>query len=59
MVDRLLSTTEAAKALGISPRSLTRWVASGRVVPKLVTPGGHARFDLAELREQLRPPERG
>jgi excisionase family DNA binding protein len=51
---RLLSTGEAARALGISRPSLSRWVKEGRVRPTLTTPGGQYRFDLDELREQMR-----
>lgn len=49
----LLSTTDAAKAIGVSPRSLARWAADGSVVPTLTTPGGWSRWDLDELRRQL------
>jgi excisionase family DNA binding protein len=56
MVDRLLSTAEAAKALGISPRSLSRWVRLGKIRPTIVTPGGQARFKLEDLMRQLEPP---
>jgi hypothetical protein len=47
-------TSEAAKALGISARSLARWAAEGRITPDLVTPGGHMRWDVESLRSQLR-----
>jgi excisionase family DNA binding protein len=57
MVDRLLSTSEAAKALGISPRSLSRWVRMGKIRPTLVTPGGQARFDLEQLKRQMERPD--
>jgi predicted site-specific integrase-resolvase len=55
----LLSTTEAAKALGIAPRSLSRWAKDGVVTPALVTAGGSQRsgrywWNLADLRAQLR-----
>jgi hypothetical protein len=55
----LLSTTEAAKALGIAPRSLSRWAKDGVVIPALVTAGGAHRsgrywWNLADLRAQLR-----
>lgn len=59
MAGRLLATAEAARALGISTRSLTRWVRQGKIVPTLQTPGGQSRFDLDELREQLKPRRRG
>jgi excisionase family DNA binding protein len=51
--DRLLSTGEAAKALGLSRRSMTRWVTDGSITPALVTPGGHLRWDVEDLRAQL------
>jgi excisionase family DNA binding protein len=58
MSDPLLSTAEAAKALGISARSLSRWVRLGKIRPTLVTPGGQARFRLEELVRQMEPPDR-
>ena len=62
MADRLLSTGQAAKAIGVAPRSLSHWVTRGLIQPTLVTPGGQYRFDLDELKAQLqkrRPPARG
>jgi excisionase family DNA binding protein len=54
----LLTTTQAAEALGVSARSLARWAREGRLRPALVTPGGDQRsgrylWDLDDLREQL------
>jgi DNA-binding transcriptional MerR regulator len=59
MVERLLSTGQAAKAIGVSPRSLSRWVTEGLIEPTLVTPGGHFRFDIDHLKAQMqrKPPE--
>ena len=51
--ERLLSTGEAARALGLSSRSLARWAAEGKVTPALVTPGGQYRFRLDDLRAEL------
>lgn len=51
---RLLSSGELADALGISRRSITRYVADGVLVPKFVTPGGQYRFDLEEALAQMR-----
>ncbi|GAA5121761.1 helix-turn-helix domain-containing protein [Pseudonocardia adelaidensis] len=56
--ERLVSTGEAARALGVSSRSLARWAREGRLVPALVTPGGDKRpgqyrWLLSDLREQL------
>lgn len=58
MSDRLLTTTEAAKALGMSSRSLSRWAREGRVTPAMNTAGGDHRsgrylWDLDDLRAQL------
>jgi excisionase family DNA binding protein len=53
MAERLLSTGQAAKAIGVSPRSLSRWVTEGLIEPTLVTPGGQFRFDLDELKAQM------
>ena len=52
--DRLLSTGEAARALRLNSRSISRWAKQGLIKPALVTPGGQYRWDLDELREQLR-----
>lgn len=54
-----MTTTEAAKALGIAPRSLSRWARDGVVTPALDTAGGPHRagrywWNLADLRAQLR-----
>jgi DNA-binding transcriptional MerR regulator len=51
---QLLTTGGAAKALGVARSTLARWWDQGIVTPSLVTPGGHARWDVDELREQLR-----
>ncbi|HEX5120368.1 MAG TPA: MerR family transcriptional regulator [Pseudonocardiaceae bacterium] len=50
----LLSTGDAARELGIARSTLARWWADGLVTPALVTAGKHARWDLDDLREQLR-----
>jgi len=52
-------TGDAAKAIGVAHSTLARWWKEGRVTPALVTPGGHARWDVADLREQLRALRRG
>ena len=50
---RLVSTGEAARLLGVSQPTLNRAVRSGRLRPTLTTPGGHRRFDSAELSAAL------
>ncbi|WP_433279546.1 MerR family DNA-binding transcriptional regulator [Pseudonocardia xinjiangensis] len=46
-------TSEAAKALGISARSIARWESEGKITPNLRTPGGHMRWNIEALRKQL------
>lgn len=46
MSDDLLSSTEAARLLGVSTSSVKRWADSG-LLPFGVTPGGHRRFSRA------------
>ena len=49
----MVSTGEAARALGVNVRTLQRWVREGSVTPDLTTAGGHHRFDVDRLRVQL------
>jgi excisionase family DNA binding protein len=53
-VARLVSTSVAAKELGIGRSTLQRWVAEGRIKPDLVTLGGQYRWDVDRLRAELR-----
>ncbi len=53
MAGRLIGSGEAAKALGVSTRTLARWVQEERITPALITAGGHYRFDLDDLKSQL------
>jgi excisionase family DNA binding protein len=50
---RLISTGQAAKLLGVSQPTINRAVRNGRLRPTLTTPGGHRRFDSAELSAAL------
>lgn len=50
----LLSTTEAARALGIHPKTLTKYVSQRKVRPTLRLPSGQMRWDLDDLKDQLR-----
>ena len=54
MNSRYVTTGTAARELGISSATLTRWVAAGIVTPAEVTAGGHFRWDLAALRAHVR-----
>jgi excisionase family DNA binding protein len=50
---KLITTGQAAKLLGVSQPTLNRAVRRGRLQPTLTTPGGHRRFDSAELSAAL------
>ncbi|MFD1527946.1 helix-turn-helix domain-containing protein [Pseudonocardia aurantiaca] len=50
----LLTTSELADALGVSLRSVQRYLADGKITPEHTTPGGHHRWDVDNVREQLR-----
>jgi DNA-binding transcriptional MerR regulator len=43
-----------AKELGLSARTLQRYRREGWIEPVLVTQGQHARWDVDQVREQLR-----
>ncbi len=49
----LVPTADAARALGISRRTLSRYAHDGVVRPALVLPGGQYRWDVTDLRKQL------
>lgn len=49
----LVSTSVAARSLGIDPSTLTRWVHSGVVTPARRTVGGHFRWNLDDLARQM------
>ncbi|HJL18291.1 MAG TPA: helix-turn-helix domain-containing protein [Sandaracinaceae bacterium LLY-WYZ-13_1] len=52
--DDLLTTSEAADALGVSPTSIKRWADAGRL-PAQKTAGGHRRYrrgDVEHMRRQ-------
>ncbi|MGI8306120.1 helix-turn-helix domain-containing protein [Saccharopolyspora sp. ASAGF58] len=51
---KLLTSSQLADELGVSRRSVARYVQAGILVPELFTPGGQARFDLEDSKEQLR-----
>lgn len=53
MSTKLVPTGVAATALGVDRGTLVRWWQQGVVEPSVVTAGGHARWDLDDLRKQL------
>lgn len=50
----LVTTGEAAKAIGVGRATLARWWANGLVKPDLITAGGHARWNIETLKADLR-----
>lgn len=54
MTDRLVSSGEVARELGVAVQTVSRWVRRGWIRPEYVTPGGQARFDLDTVKAQLR-----
>jgi 8-oxo-dGTP pyrophosphatase MutT (NUDIX family) len=54
MSGRHVTTGKAADELGVSLTTLQRWAHQGLVTPALRTAGGHFRWDLDDLRGQLR-----
>jgi predicted site-specific integrase-resolvase len=50
---RMLTTKEAAEAIGISQQTLQRYVKQEKVRPTLRLPSGQMRWDLDALKRQL------
>jgi DNA-binding transcriptional MerR regulator len=51
---RLVSTGEAARQLGISRRTLAHYAQTGQLQPSLVLPSGYYKWDVEDIRRQLR-----
>lgn len=51
--DRLLSSSEVARVLSVSNRTVARWVREGKLIPAYTTPGGQHRFNWGDVRGQL------
>jgi excisionase family DNA binding protein len=51
---RTLTTGELARELGVSRGAVLKWVKQGIITPEFTTPGGHHRWDVDKVREQLR-----
>lgn len=49
-----MKTGDAAKALGVSIRSLQQWVRDGWLEPDYRTPGGRMMWDVERVREEVR-----
>jgi DNA-binding transcriptional MerR regulator len=52
--DRLLTTSEAAKAMGLSRATLASYARRGLLTPRMVLPTGHYRWSLQDIERQLR-----
>lgn len=52
-LDLDVNAAEAARRLGVTTRTLRRWVSAG-TIPYYRTPGGHLRFSPAKLEEWKR-----
>lgn len=53
MSPKLVATGVAAKAIGVDRGTLVRWWQQKKVTPAVVTAGGHARWDVDDLKRQL------
>lgn len=51
---KLLTTGELAKELGVSRGAVNKWASDGLIVPEITTPGGHHRWNVDHVRDQLR-----
>jgi predicted site-specific integrase-resolvase len=50
----MLTTTEAAAAVNVHRKTLSKYVADGLIKPTLRLPTGHMRWELDDLKRQLR-----
>jgi excisionase family DNA binding protein len=45
----LLTTSEVAQRFKVDPSAVRRWVSEQRLKPAITTPGGHYRFNEADV----------
>lgn len=45
----LLTTSQVAKRFRVDSSAVRRWVSEKRLTPAIKTPGGHYRFDEADV----------
>ena len=55
---KLATTEEVACSVNVTTRTLHRWINAGIVTPTDRTVGGHYRWDLDDLRRQIREYQR-
>lgn len=53
MAERLLSSGELANALGVSRGAVIKWTNQGLIHPVVTTPGGHHRWRLQDVQNEL------
>jgi len=53
MPPKLVPTGVAAQAIGVDRGTLVRWWQAKKVTPATITVGGHARWDVDDLKRQL------
>jgi excisionase family DNA binding protein len=58
-LSELISSSAAARLLGVSQQTLNRAVRNGSVRPAVVTPGGHRRFTSSDIVESRREAANG
>jgi DNA-binding transcriptional MerR regulator len=51
---RLVSTAELARALGLAARTIQKYRQDGILTPDMESAGGHARWNVERVREELR-----
>lgn len=56
--ERYIKTSEVAKILRVSPKTVSRWAKEGKL-PHLVTLGGHRRFPASAIRALAERQQRG
>src|SRR5580704_16700782 len=59
MAKPYVTSAKAAEAVGVGLSTLQAWAARGIVTPAWRTPGGQARWDVDDLRRQLKMPAAG
>jgi DNA-binding transcriptional MerR regulator len=52
--ERLITTGEVARAVGLSRQTIQRYQREGLLTPVFVTTGGHARWRLPDVLDELK-----
>jgi excisionase family DNA binding protein len=50
----LLTSSDVAKRLGVTRRTVSHWVQVGKLIPTVTTLGGQYRFRWSDVQEQMR-----